>query len=230
MVATGWKVFLCVALAAAGCTSAPVREALTDAGTGADVDAFEDGDAPTMTPVATCLPGATSADCDLCKYGVEQCTKACPKIDCSAFPPPAACKDFCAGEPCCECRLFSGNEYWWRQPERRTCTNECGDMERRYKDLVSAPAAKACEVNEDCRLLFPFQSCNGSPALGYINNYPVNAKYYEASGAKAIEQHYRSRCKLGTVFDGGPVKLSCVNKMCVATAERGCLYQPDAGF
>ena len=188
-----------------------------------DGSAGKDADRTEPVGLGTCLPGASAEDCALCKYGVERCTKACPKTDCSVFPTPAACVGFCAGEPCCQCTLFQGNEYWWNQPQTRMCTSSCQDMERRYKELVLAPQASACAVDQDCLLLFPFQRCDGSAGLGYINNRPINGRYYESSGAKALEAMYRSSCKLQNFVDGGQVSVHCENKLCVAMQEASCL-------
>lgn len=181
-------------------------------------------------PAGTCLPGATAADCARCEYGLQNCTKACPKVDCSAYPTPAECAGYCANEPCCQCVLFMGNEHWWRQPEERKCTTACEDLKQRYSALLATPAATACEVKEDCLLLFPFSRCDGSASLGYVFNQPVNAKYYQDSGAKELERQFRENCQLETMYDGGPVTLICINKQCRVMHERGCLQRPDAGL
>jgi|GEM_PF-3840275 len=90
------------------------------------------------------------------------------------------------------------------------------------EEPVSGQSDDGGLVIEDCLLLFPFQRCDGSEVLGYVNNRPVNAKYYEASGAQELEGVYRNSCKLQRLFDGGPVKVSCVNGICGAAQTASC--------
>jgi len=186
---------------------------------------------PDVKPAGTCLPGATAEDCALCQYGVEQCKRACPKVNCETYPPPAACAGFCGKEDCCECRREIGNEYWWRPPLHPiVCGDPCSGLRAQWKALLADPRMTACQVDADCRGVGgpSFPTCDCRPAIGGCFEV-ANAAAYQSLGAAAVEQQYLAQCDTPRVCDCAPVIPGCQNGVCVVKQHQCCLCAPDAG-
>jgi hypothetical protein len=181
---------------------------------------------------AGCPAGATAEDCQLCEYGGESCKRACPKVDCNVYPPPAECAPFCGTDDCCECRLDVGTEYWWRPPRRAiACGTSCGATRAAWQALMDDPRMKACTVDEDCAQAggpTP-PSCDCRPAIGGCYQ-AVNAAAYQRLGAASIEQQYLASCASeGRTCDCAPGVPGCLNGACVMKRMFCCLCPPDAG-
>jgi hypothetical protein len=179
-----------------------------------------------------CPAGATDDDCQLCEFGGETCQRACPKVNCDVYPPPAACTSFCGRDDCCECRLDVGTEYWWRRPDRPIkCGTQCEASRAAWQTLLKDPRMKACQVDADCvQAGGPSPaSCDCRPAIGGCYT-PVNGGFYQSSGAAALEQQYLATCgSQSRVCDCAPGVPGCENGACVMKKQFCCLCPPDAG-
>jgi len=196
---------------------------------------------PSTTPAgpeagapAACPPGASAEDCQRCQYGGETCTRACPKVNCDAFPPPAACASFCGKMDCCECRLEVGTEYWWRPAQHPiVCRTSCGAMRLSWQDLMKDPRMKACTVDQDCvQAGGPIPvSCDCRPAIGGGSCFQsVNAAAYQSLGAAALESVYLTSCSGEPgICDCAPGVPGCQNGTCVMKEMFCCNCPPGDG-
>jgi hypothetical protein len=185
------------------------------------------------TDGGSCLPGATQSDCDLCGSNVPSaCEVACPTVDCSVYPVPAACAAVCSGATCCECQMSFGNEYFWRQslgPPQ--CGTACSDMVSKWTGYMADPALTACATASDCVVVGSTPTyCDCGKSVGGCGR-AANAAAYRASPAATLEIQYRSSCTQGfDACDCGPGYLDCVNGTCTVTRWGCCMCPPpDAG-
>jgi hypothetical protein len=208
----------------------PVPPALPGPDTGVvDTSSDPGPEAPDRRP--GCPPGATDEDCQLCQYGGETCQRACPKVDCSPFPVPAACASFCGKNDCCECRRREiGNEYWWRPPDHPiACGTFCSGARAAWQELMRDPRMKACQVDQDCSQAGGPNppSCDCRPAIGGCFQ-AVNSAAYQSLGAAALEQQYLASCPDQRICDCAPGLPGCVNGTC-EMKQMFCCLCPDAG-
>jgi hypothetical protein len=216
-------------------TPAPGPTALPDQDTGVADTSSESPPLADTEPDTRpgCPPGATAEDCQLCAYGGETCKRACPKVDCSVFPPPAECAPFCGSADCCECRREIGNEYWWRPPQRPiTCGTSCTGARAAWAALMRDPRMIACKVDQDCAQAGGPSppSCDCRPAIGGACFQAVNASAYQSLGAAAIEQQYLASCSdAPRICDCAPGVPGCVNGACVTKQLFCCNCPADAG-
>ncbi len=170
-----------------------------------------------------CSRGATLADCQLCQGDVPAiCERACPKVDCSVYPPPAECEPICAGGTCCECQPSLGNEYSWRTPQVSIqCGTSCTDVVSKWNALVSQPSLTACTVDSDCAAVGGTGSCSCVRSLSGCGK-AVNLAAYQATDGPAIESAFQQGCEntLATC-DCGPAYVGCRAGQCVVTGY-GC--------
>jgi hypothetical protein len=178
-----------------------------------------------------CSPGVDPADCQLCQRDLPaSCERACPKVDCSVYPPPAECEAVCAGGKCCECRSSVGREYTWQQPQPAiTCGTQCDDLVARWKALVSPASLTTCAVDADCVVVGGSGSCNCASAISGCGK-AVNRAAYQASGASDLELTFNQSCpNAARVCDCGLPSAGCSSGQCVLTGYRGCSIPPDSG-
>lgn len=191
----------------------------------------EDG-GPSTTDGGSCLPGATSSDCQLCGPDLSStCKLACPKVDCSVYPVPAACAEVCSGATCCECQREIGNEYFWRSPLLPIrCGTACSDMFSKWTGYMADPGLTACTVSSDCLMVGSTpEYCNCGKSVGGCGR-AANATAYRASPAAALEIQYRGSCTQGfDACDCGPGYPECVNGTCTVTRWGCCMCTGDAG-
>ena len=188
-----------------------------------------DGEAPAT---GSCLPGATAEDCQRCEYGLDNCKRACPKVDCNVFPVPAACAPFCGGDGCCECRRDVGTEWWWRPPRLAiACGTACGATRAAWQALLKDPRMTACTADADCAAVGGPSpaTCNCAPAIGGCFQV-ANAAAYQSLGAAALEAQYQASCpNEPRICDCAPNVPGCQNGTCVIKKMNCCLCPPDAG-
>jgi hypothetical protein len=178
-----------------------------------------------------CSRGATLADCQLCQADVPaSCERACPKVDCSVYPPPAECEPICAGGTCCECQRSFGNEYFWRSPQVPIkCGTSCTDMLSRWKTVVSQPSLTVCTVDSDCAAVGGAGTCGCAPSLSGCGK-AVNRAAYQASDGPTIESTFRQSCTNPfLICDCGPAYVGCSAGQCVITGLGCCMGCFDAG-
>jgi hypothetical protein len=191
----------------------------------------EDG-GPSTTDGGSCLPGATSSDCQLCGPDLSStCKLACPKVDCSVYPVPAACAEVCSGATCCECQREIGNEYFWRSPLLPIpCGTACSDMLSKWAGYMADPSLTACTVSSDCLMVGSTpEYCNCGKSVGGCGR-AANATAYRASPAATLEIRYLGSCTQGfDACDCGPGYPECVNGTCTVTHSGCCMCAGDAG-
>lgn len=169
----------------------------------------------------TCLPGATEADCALCKYGLDKCTQACPKADCAPYPPPSECAAYCAGKTCCKCGQFTSAEYWWR-PTTVKCGTMCEAWRKEWHVLFDAVSLTSCVADADCEWVGSPGTCDCAPSIDFCGR-AANAKAYGASAGPGLETKYKAECaKAGGACDCGRHDFACVGGTCVSTKEYCC--------
>jgi len=183
-------------------------------------------------PTGSCLPGATQSDCQLCGPDLSgTCQRACPKVDCSVYPVPAACAEVCAGATCCECQPSFGNEYFWREPQvPPQCGTACSDMVSKWTGYLADPGLTACTIASDCIVVGGPHGCECGRSLSGCGR-AANATAYRASPAATLETQYRGSCTQGfDACDCGPGYPDCVNGTCTVTSWGCCMCPPgDAG-
>jgi hypothetical protein len=174
--------------------------------------------APVEVPGSgTCVPGATANDCAVCgPFTGSACTTACPKVDCSVYPPPLECEPLCASPTCCDCNRGFG-EYRWLAGNIRGCGTVCrGDKDRWQSLLASKPALTACTTDTDCALV-AYPSGGGAPSVSSGCGRAVNAGAYAGSEAAQVEQHYIQVCGGERIFDCAPGRPTCSGGRCGLT-------------
>lgn len=216
-------------------------DAQADASTSLSTDASVDSpDVPAARPdsdAGLCLPGATQADCDLCREKVWSidCPRACPKVDCSQYPVPAECAEVCAGAPCCSCKQPSAgsDDYRVWTMAQVLCGTECSGLRAKYKKVWADPRMTACTTPSDCSFIGAAFDCDAVYSLtdcGLAGNWAA----YNASEAPALERQFKTAgCKDKGMSDcGGPGQVDCVEGLCTVTAwSSDCSAPPrDAGL
>jgi len=181
----------------------------------------------------TCLEGASESDCQLCGATLpSECSQVCPAVDCSTYPPPAACAPLCAGAACCTCERVAGDIYDWQTPQvAPQCGTNCTDMLARWNSYLTAPAMSACHQASDCIVVGGQPSldpCNGHSAIGYCG-VAANAAAYQASPAAGLETAFAATCRDHVAFDCGPGYATCTSGKCVIEGWACCMCQPDGG-
>ena len=204
----------------------------TDADTAGGTDADAAGGTGADTAGGTCLPGATKEDCTLCTFGVESCDRACPKVDCTVVPTPAACLPLCGTDSCCACTA-EGPEYWWRRPVFPiTCQppqQACDDLRTRWNAIVARADIRQCATSADCVAVSASLSCDGAILIDQGVGTVVNGAAYATTEGPSLERTFGEQRCGGVIFDAAPPIATCTAGVCQAI-PRFCNQPRDGGL
>jgi hypothetical protein len=203
------------------------------AGTAASVDVGPSPGIDTGSDAPSCSPGVDPLDCQLCQGDLPAwCGRACPKVDCSVYPPPAECAAVCAGASCCSCQRSFGNEYFWRAAAAPKCGTVCTDLVAKWNAAIAGPAFTACTADSDCVAVGGGGSCQCVASLSGCGK-AVNRTAYQSSGAGAIALEFFPTCDATPstwACDCGLPIVGCKSGQCVITGYVGCSIGIDAGL